>query len=230
MSPGMDRVRFDLHVHSQHSPDGAGTVREIALDVRRKGLAGFALTDHNAFPPKDRIDAARDVGILIIPGTEVSTIEGHCLAIGIQRPVAARKPLAETLEAIRDAGGVPIPSHPYRRIHGVGESALDSVRGKLRLIEVFNASDAHTRRNTRAQLYARRHSLAGSGGSDAHRIVEAGNAYAVLSNPADAVDDVVSQLSKGASWGHGTPTPLGLIARQKAKTIGLWIRRGFRGL
>lgn len=223
-------LRFDLHVHSQFSPDGAGSIREIAQEARRKGLRGFALTDHNVFPPKERLAEAREVGLVAVPGTEVSTVEGHCLAIGIQREVAPRKPLAETIEAVRDAGGVAIPSHPYRRVHGVGERALDAVRSALTTIEVYNASDGHTRRNARADAYARRHGLAGSGGSDAHRVVEVGNAYALIEGAVDHVDNLVSWLQKGKSWGAGTPTPWGTLLRQKTKTSLLWLRRGMRSI
>ena len=40
-------LKLDLHIHSQYSEDGAGTPLEIAKILKKKGLNGMAITDHN---------------------------------------------------------------------------------------------------------------------------------------------------------------------------------------
>jgi len=38
---------IDLHCHSFYSGDGVSSLEDMIASARRKGLHGFALTDHN---------------------------------------------------------------------------------------------------------------------------------------------------------------------------------------
>ena len=69
----MDTERIDLHVHSTES-DGTLTPEELVTAAKEAGLIAFALTDHDTCSgvPKAQ-DAARDAGIELIPGIELST-------------------------------------------------------------------------------------------------------------------------------------------------------------
>lgn len=69
----MDTERIDLHVHSTES-DGTLTPEELVTAAKEAGLFAFALTDHDTCSgvPKAQ-DAARDAGIELIPGIELST-------------------------------------------------------------------------------------------------------------------------------------------------------------
>ena len=40
-------VRFDLHIHSEHSPDGCMPLDEIVSCARARGLQGVAVCDHD---------------------------------------------------------------------------------------------------------------------------------------------------------------------------------------
>ena len=40
-------IKLDLHVHSQYSEDGAGSPKDIIKSLKKKGLNGVAITDHN---------------------------------------------------------------------------------------------------------------------------------------------------------------------------------------
>lgn len=222
---------FDLHVHSQYSPDGRGTLSELAAVAKKNGLQGFAVTDHNVYASRRLLKEAAAEGILIVPGMEVSTRVGHCLAIGIRKAVTPGLSLAETLDEIKDAGGVGIPSHPYRLIHGVGEGELDQSVKKLTAIEVYNARDGNSNSlNPRSDAYATTHSLGGTGGSDTHQVFEIGNAYTMFPQFPNTVDDLVRQLQRRKTWGGGKPTPSSAILAQKVRTFGLWVRRGFKPL
>lgn len=221
-------AKFDFHVHSQYSQDARGTLAELAAQARRKGLAGFAVTDHNTFRMADEIRKSKIDDLLIIPGMEISTAQGHCIAVGIQAQVPHRKPLADTLDLIRDAGGVGWPSHPYRRVNGVGGQGLDSADKQLVAVEVFNARNGPGPINDRAAAYAQSHNLGGTGGSDAHQIFEVGNGYATFQTEPETVDDVVAQLLAKKTWGNGVGTPKHKMVLQNAKNAFLWARRGFK--
>lgn len=219
---------LDLHVHSQHSSDGRGTVKDLAHRARAQGIQGFIVSDHNTYRAAQEIPKAKIKDLLIVPGTEVTSTAGHCLAIGIRREVPSHRSLPETLELIRDAGGVGVPSHPYRIFNGVGERELLAAGKLLVAIEVYNARDGDGWRSRRAQAFASANGLGGTGGSDAHQIFEVGNAYTLFPEFPDNVDDVVSMIEKRKTWGGGTGTPKTRMLLQNAKNAKLWAQRGFR--
>ncbi len=63
----------DLHVHSTKS-DGTLTPAQLVALAQEKGLAAFALTDHDTTDGiAEAMEAARDTQIEVIPGIELST-------------------------------------------------------------------------------------------------------------------------------------------------------------
>jgi predicted metal-dependent phosphoesterase TrpH len=219
---------LDLHVHSRHSSDGRGTVLDLAARARQQGLQGFIVSDHNTYAAAKEIRASKIRDLLVVPGTEVTTDVGHCLAIGIRKAVPSHLSLPETLEAVEAAGGVGVPSHPYRFFNGVGERALDAAGKRLVAIEVYNARDGDGWRVQRADAYARRRGLGGTGGSDTHQVFEVGNAYTMFPDFPESVDDVVDMVARRRTWGAGRGTPKSRMLLQNVKNAYLWARRGFR--
>ena len=74
-------LKLDLHIHSEHSPDGRMSLQEIAGRCKARGLNGCAVCDH------DRVltEELHDPDFLLIPGVEVSTGESgsvHVLGYG----------------------------------------------------------------------------------------------------------------------------------------------------
>ncbi len=111
--------KADLHVHSDNSHDGRSGLDELAAAAKKRGLDAFAVTDHNVFTlsePETRC------GVLLLPGCEVSTAEGHhVLALFCREPfdvLAMREgktlpSAAAVTEAIRAHGGVAVLAHPF---------------------------------------------------------------------------------------------------------------------
>ena len=83
-------MRFDLHIHSNHSTDSNMTVDEILGRAVKKGLDGIAICDHNtvagSYYARKR---AKELNcpLLVIPGIEVSTTEGHLIVLGIRENI-----------------------------------------------------------------------------------------------------------------------------------------------
>lgn len=223
-------ARIDCHIHSKYSPDGRGELHELVKVARDKGLTGIVVSDHNVYRMPADMKAAKVDEFTLIPAMEVSVREGHCLALGIREAVPARLPLVETLEKIREAGGIGVPSHPFRRVHGVGGVAIEAALHHLRALEVYNARDGPRASNKKTQATALRLQLGGTGGSDAHQVFEVGNAYTVFQEPVRNIDDFLDQVEKRRTWGQGVPTPRSKLLLQNAKNAWLFARRGFRSI
>lgn len=70
-------MRIDLHTHSRVS-DGTDAPAELVLQAAAIGLDVVALTDHDtAAGWSEAAEAARDAGIELVPGMEISTVDGH---------------------------------------------------------------------------------------------------------------------------------------------------------
>ncbi len=164
----MGPVRLDMHVHSHRSPDSTLTVEAIASGLASVGLNGFALTDHNTVAGHDELAAlkARFPKLVLVPGVEVSTLEGHLLAYGVSEAPPRHRPVAETVEWVRDNGGVSVLSHPFRRAHGVGRAVAESVH--VNAIETVNGHNSPGA-NRRAAEVAKRRGLGPPAGATCTR-------------------------------------------------------------
>ncbi|MBO0899814.1 PHP domain-containing protein [Cellulomonas sp. zg-ZUI22] len=97
-------MRIDLHTHSRAS-DGTQTPAELVTAARDAGLDVVALTDHDTTDGWDEAAAAaRDVGVALVRGTEVSArsrgVSVHLLSY-LQDP--DRPALADELARARDS-------------------------------------------------------------------------------------------------------------------------------
>ena len=67
----------DLHTHSTAS-DGARAPAEVVRAAREIGLTALALTDHDTIAGlPEATEAGRAEGVRIVPGVELSAVEGH---------------------------------------------------------------------------------------------------------------------------------------------------------
>lgn len=97
-------MRIDLHTHSSVS-DGTETPGELVASAAAAGLDVVALTDHDTTAGwAEASDAARRLGVALVPGTEVSALSRgvsvHLLSY-LQDP--ADPALADVIAQTRDA-------------------------------------------------------------------------------------------------------------------------------
>lgn len=181
------KLHFDLHTHSRFSADGVSEPEKMVEEAKRKGLHGFAITDHNNCACVDyflqhgfmRQDGQPVDGLLIIPGQEITTSAGHLLALGVRLPDLKGISPSEAIEIIHENGGLAVPAHPYDLFRaGIRESVLDGLN--FDAIEVFNAASTLKRYNRQAFDYAKNKHIPMTGGSDAHHHEAIGTAYTIL--------------------------------------------------
>jgi hypothetical protein len=93
--------RGDLHSHTVHS-DGLNTIPELAACARERGLDFLAITDHNTSSHHEEIALLGDLGILLIPGEEVTTNSGHANVWGLHEWLDFRCQDSEAMRRIMD--------------------------------------------------------------------------------------------------------------------------------
>lgn len=171
--------RIDLHVHSKFSGDSNSEPEEIIERAIEIGLDGIAFTEHYSYEVSEPVEALREKykgEILILRGVEFSTKEGHCLVFGFNTDRYLQKyaPALEVLRLVQSAGGVIIPSHPFRGVNSMANE-IRNLKG-LFAIEGYNGYNMHPY-NMKAIELAEELGLSFTGGSDAHEPHEVGQCY-----------------------------------------------------
>jgi predicted metal-dependent phosphoesterase TrpH len=223
--PGSKKnLRFDLHVHSSFS-DGRDGVEAILEAAVAKKLDGIAITDHDSLEGSflaERIVQERKLDILVIPGVEVSTSDGHLLALGIRElPPRGRSP-EETIEFVHLRGGIAIVSHPYHLFR----HAMFRIP-PCDAVEVYNSKYIFGIANWWAKRKADRLGLPMVAGSDAHMAKTVGLGVTIVEVEDDNERDVSAVLEAiraGRVEIDGTKTSPAVFVGQTVR----WIKRHLR--
>jgi predicted metal-dependent phosphoesterase TrpH len=199
------RYKIDLHIHSKYSIDNDSDPEETVLRAIELGLHGIAFTEHYYYEASEPVEILKEKymnSIMIFRGVEFSAAEGHCLVFGVDTDKQGLKyaPVADVVRFVASAGGVVIPSHPYRPGTSLGDMVrrVDGLAG----LEGYNGANMHAY-NEKAIAAARSLKLPYTGGSDAHSPQEVGSCYTEFNN-AVTYDNFIFLLKKGEYRGVDT--------------------------
>lgn len=173
------KYKVDLHVHSAFSGDNDSDPEESIRRAISLGLTGIAFTEHYYYGASEVVEGLKEKygnAVAIFRGVEFSAEEGHCLVFGVDtdRLLMKRPTARELTTVVNAAGGVVIPSHPYRRGSGVGD-LIAELEG-ICAVEGYNGCNIHAF-NALAVEMAGKIKLPFTGGSDAHHPEEVGSCY-----------------------------------------------------
>jgi len=219
-------LRCDLHVHTNFSRDGESSVGEILARAASVGLDAIAITDHDTCEGVGEAERAGS-GLVIIPGVEVSTKQGHLIVLGAREPLPPGRHVMETIRLARSLGAVTILPHPYHMWrHGVARRVPESI-GAVDAIEVFNSRYIVGSANRKAARVARKVRIAQVGGSDAHHARFVGFGYTLVAAEPQ-VPSILSAIREGRTIAGGKMTPLRTYSRQSLKNALRRMRRRVR--
>jgi predicted metal-dependent phosphoesterase TrpH len=197
------QIKIDLHVHTHYSYDALITAEELIFYAKKRGLDGVAITDH------DRLDGAlkiaKEVDFLIIPGIEISSLNGHIIGLNLQEPIPQKLSADETVERIHELGGLAVVCHPTNFFK---KSLGKNVNQKFDALEVINSSAIPFNHSVkRSQEIASRLGIAQVAGSDAHYGPEIGSAYTIIEAELE-INRIIRAISKGLCQPFGGAIPL----------------------
>jgi predicted metal-dependent phosphoesterase TrpH len=197
------QIKADLHVHTTFSKDSLITPKDIVYYAKKRGLNAVAVTDHDQLEGAYKI--AKETDFLIIPGMEVSSSEGHIVALNVQELIHKGFSAVETVERIHQAGGVAIACHPYVYFKGC---LRENVCASFDAIEVINARAFPFKNSVKkAQIAAERFGLSRVAGTDAHYGPQIGYAYTEIEAAEPSVEAIVAAIVKGDCQPFGRPVP-----------------------
>jgi predicted metal-dependent phosphoesterase TrpH len=216
-------MKADLHIHSNFSNDGKSTVEEIIAAAVERGLGCISITDHNSFKAYDLV---KDNGkVIVIPGIEVSSEEGHILAYGVDRDIPRSMSIKDTIDAIHEAGGYAFAAHPYRWWSGLGEK--NTLSGDFDGVEARNARSTASS-NRKSEALAARIGKPISAGSDAHTPEHIGEGIVEFSDNISTWQDAVNELMRKNVKPSSESRRLSSTISYGTKSIVDWIFRGFK--
>lgn len=173
-------LTLEFHSHTNASKDSLTRPEDLIKAARRKGIDRLVVTDHNTIA--GALAAQRLEPELVIVGEEIMTTRGEILAAFVREEIPPMRTPQETIRRLKAQGAFISVAHPFDewRKGGWKESDLLEILPDVDAIEVFNSRCVDPRFNQRAREFAKKHSLAGTVGSDAHAVFEVGRSLMVL--------------------------------------------------
>jgi len=214
-------MRFDLHIHSNCS-DGHDEVKTILKAAARRRLAGLSITDHDTLRGSEKarkIIKEQKLDLILIPGAEVTTAEGHLLVLGVRDiPPRGLSP-EETTDLVHEQGGITIVPHPYHPFrHAIGRVP------KCDAVEVYNSKHLFGIANARARREALRRGLPMVAGSDSHFADTVG--LGVTEIDASDAKEAIDAIRAGRTRVVGKRTPPQFFIGNTFQSIFLIVRKG----
>ncbi len=195
-------LKADLHVHSNHS-DGRSSVRDILRVAIERKIDVISITDHDTVDGSlEALEIAREenLPIVVLPGIEISTAQGHLLAYGIKRDVDAGIEMNEAVRIVRELGGITSLAHPFQFYrHGAVRLSCFKI---VDCVEVFNAKSLRIF-NYLSELLCRRFGKGRTAGSDAHKAEFVGYGMTLIEIEDPSLEGILNALKSGKSETKG---------------------------
>jgi predicted metal-dependent phosphoesterase TrpH len=205
--------RADIHMHTNLG-DGWASPSRVVEEAKRQGLRVIAITDHDHIEGAKRVEeliAQQNSPLEMITGVEVSTRQGHLLGLFVTKAPKAMRSVEESIEEIKEQGGIVIVPHPLGRlVPSLSRAKIDALLEKgytIDGVEIYNPSPANASMRSVVRAANQQWRLAETGGSDAHFWQHIGAAYTLFpgSSPEDLRQAILERSVRPG--GQELPTP-----------------------
>lgn len=212
-----ERLKIDLHVHTDYS-DSSGGLEDIVRAAMERGLDGIAITDHNTCEAAALAIRRYSDRIIVVPGMEYDSREGHLLALGLVEAPPMGMSAPEFSRHLHGRGALIVVPHPNIPLIGLGRGVIEDLGPDA--IETLNSAmpfyDWFSRKNASLAESLR---LPQTGGSDSHDGSCVGDSYTVIESDSREVSDILGAIREGRTMPKGKPSPILYRARLMAGAL-----------
>lgn len=205
-------IKVDMHVHTSCSSDSLIPLDKLLATCDHKGIDCVAVTDHNT--AEGAIKLHEQAPDRIIIGEEIRTTAGEIAGLFLQETIPAGLSPLETIEKIKEQGGLVYLTHPFDFMRGsaLEEKAREEIWEKVDIVEIFNSRNILRWSNWKAEKYAKQRNIPAGVGSDAHSKYELGMAYVIMEQFSSA-DDFLANLSNSTARIRKTPITYNFVTK-----------------
>lgn len=198
--------KADLHIHTRHG-DGLDSLEQILEHVEcNTDLDVIAVTEHDDLRVgllARELWARGRYRFQVVPGVEITTLEGHVVALFLEEPVPSLRRVEETLELVHRQGGFCFVPHPLSWLtRSIGAATLQRLKDRsdgtgFDGIELASLSPTARFYQARAErLNATSLLLPAVGASDAHFVQAIGSAFTCFEG--SSAEDLRAAFTAGA--------------------------------
>jgi predicted metal-dependent phosphoesterase TrpH len=180
-------------------------LEEIINCCQERDINCVAISDHGTI--EGALKMKKIAPFPVIVAEEIMTPYGEIMGMFLTEVIPSGISVEETISRIRAQSGLVVIPHPFDRFR---PSALDGgiladlvAQKQIDAIEVFNSRTPLYRSSNKAGIFARKHGIPATAGSDAHTPYEVGNAYVEMPE-FSARDDFLESLAQGKIIGRRT--------------------------
>jgi hypothetical protein len=215
------QIKADLHVHTTFSRDSLITPKDLIYYAKNRGLNAVAVTDHDQLDGAYKI--AKETDFLVIPGMEVSSADGHIIALNVREVIPRGLSAPQTVERIHKAGGVAIACHPYVYFKGC---LRENVSDAFDAIEVINSRAFPFKYSVKkAEEAAERLGLSRVAGTDSHYGPQIGTAYTIIEASEPTVEAIAKAIVEGKCQPFGQAVPIIVNVQQELQRLKRMIKK-----
>ncbi len=206
---------FDMHVHSEHSPDSDSKVIDIIKRAEQLGIS-VAITDHNKI--QGSLEAYKINKKIIIPGIEARSKEGldilfyfykidelknfyeNVIKPNKKRLGGSKLSAIELIEKSKPYNSISCIAHPYRPYPKkiinatIRNKNTRSIFNKIKIFEVINSKNFRIF-NNQAIKNDKKKNKGIIGGSDSHNIRKIGSTVTCTKNKKNTIAHVLDEIA-----------------------------------
>ena len=182
----MINLKLDLHIHSFLSPDSYITPSNLFFQLKKKGMDGFSITDHNIFKKANFFHKkAKSNNLIYIPGIEIKSNFGDVILLFLKEMVDLRdNNFYRISEEAREQNALVILAHPFdflrRTSFDTSKISKTDIEKYVDGIEVMNSRIILKWSVQKARKFGKQHKLVLTGGSDSHTPEEIGHGFTYI--------------------------------------------------
>jgi len=176
-------------------------LEKVVSRCLERGINCIAIADHGTIEGALEMQSVAPFPVII--AEEILTPHGEIMGMFLKDGIPSGLSVEQTISRIQAQDALVCIPHPFDtfRHSALDGNILEELMGQIDVIEVYNSrSLVHA---PKAQIFAEKHGITKSAGSDAHTPYEIGNAYVEMPE-FNGRDDFLNALAKGKLFGRRT--------------------------